>query len=241
MNRSGCPIGYEDRGRGCQVTGKKKYIPFDVTNLTGCKEMNGKWTDTEDGDNVCLLKDTSNDEVVEGWTAPIRGLYIQWQLYKQNADDLLRYDQNFNQFAEELHEEHGIKDFSPWAYEGYIQACAVKDDKDYPDEPGADCGSLIPETYAGEIAWDMWGAERGISPTFDEIRELFREVALDKAAFFMKHEDRLYPHDFKYFNRAGSKIPMWEPDAMPVSIKSDYGQDKPVSIPDRQPFRLRRW
>jgi hypothetical protein len=40
-----------------------------VVNPTGCKSVNGTWTD-----GVCLLKDTPT----EGYTAPIKGAYFYW-------------------------------------------------------------------------------------------------------------------------------------------------------------------
>jgi hypothetical protein len=247
MSRDGCPIGYEDKGSGCQLEGRKRKIPFDVNSVLGCNEIGGKWTEADEGGPVCLMKDTYTSDLVEGWTAPIRGLYIHWWLSKTDPETMYRHEPGWSEFIDGLVDDYGVKiksykDMEPWAFEGYIMGCVVKDDPGYPDK-AEHCESVLynDQDWANTMAWDM--TPEGKPPLkFHELTDIFRDIALNKATFFMDHGDRRFPHSYKYFDRYGNKVPMWSPDAMPVSKDCRYGQDRPVAKKEGlRPFKLRRW
>jgi hypothetical protein len=80
MNRDGCPIGTRRYGDKCvskEIPMIGTYLVPSIENRTGCDYVKGKWVDEHE---VCLLQDPLDDKIPFGLTAPVKGVYLFWNV-----------------------------------------------------------------------------------------------------------------------------------------------------------------
>lgn len=237
MNREGCAPGYEHRGDACYLKNRVRNIPFSVNTKAGCLNFGGKWIDDF---SVCVMRDIVSKDSIEGYTAPIRGLYFMWWAQRYNPKDM---DYDWHNWWEEMKEDEEFQKRKPnprdFSYEGYTKGCLVKDASGYPDKPD-ECN----EATSGASIFDLEIDYDNYPMRFDGAAMLLRDKALERARMFMENFDRAALHEYKYFDQAGRKLPMWRPDAIPMEIDvRGTGWAPAGKAPEyynRKPFGIRR-